>query len=138
MIGASCIALLAGTTLLILPTGAVTLSWTHSVERTSWEEDYTASTEGLLLTEARIEAIGAGMEPPASAIREGRWWRYRPSLPPLPSIDLANSAFMGGYSICWDADCRRLGSMVPGNEPVAIKASRCAGEGAGPPPAATP
>src|SRR3546814_5687584 len=77
---AACIALVAGAAVVVLPTPTITLAWMHTVEKTRWEEDYLASTAGVAITEARIEAIDAGMEPPASAIREGRWWRYKPSL----------------------------------------------------------
>src|SRR3546814_561729 len=107
---AACIALLAGTIFVVLPTQTMTLIWTHTVEKTRWEEDYSASAEGIVITEVRIEAIGAGMEPPASAIREGRWWRYRPSLPTLASVELANSNFAEGYSLCWNHKCRALRS----------------------------
>jgi len=125
VIANACIALLAGTTSVVLPTQDMTLIWTHTVERTGWEEDYSASAQGILITEARIEAIGAGMEPPPSAVREGRWWRYHPSLPRLPSVDLANSTFAGGYTICWDSRCRSLGSIIPQGEQVSIVASEC-------------
>jgi hypothetical protein len=135
--GASCIALVTAVAALILPADSVTLSWTHTVERTAWEEDYLASPQGLILTEARIEAIGAGMEPPAQAVRDGRWWRYRPSLPPLPSIELANSELGEGYSICWGSGCRRLRTLVGPGEPVAIETARCPREGTDPAPIVT-
>src|SRR3546814_19527297 len=102
----------------------MTLTWTHTVEKTRWEEDYSASAEGIVITEARIEAIGAGMEPPASAIREGRWWRYRPSLPTLASVELANSNFAEGYSLCWNRNCRALATVIPQAERVAIPEAR--------------
>lgn len=123
---AACIALLAGATFVVLPTQTMTLTWTHTVEKTRWEEDYSASAEGIVIMEARIEAIGAGMEPPASAIREGRWWRYRPSLPTLVSVELANSNFAEGYSLCWNHKCRALATVIPQAERVAITAADCA------------
>lgn len=125
MIGAACIALVAGAAVAVLPAQAITLSWTHSVEKTGWEEDYSATAGGITITEARIEALGAGMEPPASATRAGRWWRYRPSLPLLSSVDLANSTFAAGYTICWNASCRPLGTIVPQGRRVTIVASEC-------------
>ncbi|HEY9566964.1 MAG TPA: DUF1850 domain-containing protein [Thalassobaculum sp.] len=122
---AACIALVAGAAVVVLPTPTITLAWMHTVEKTRWEEDYQASTAGVAITEARIEAIGAGMEPPASAIREGRWWRYKPSLPVLPSVVLANSTFADGYSLCWSTECRPLAVIAPQGEQVAITASEC-------------
>lgn len=116
---------LAAAALVVLPTQSITLSWLHTVEKTTWEEDYAASAAGVTITEARIEAFGAGMEPPASAVREGRWWRYRPSMARM-SVDLANSAFAGGYTICWNSTCRPLASIVARGEPVSITSSPCA------------
>jgi hypothetical protein len=122
---ASCIALVSGLGLVVLPTPVLTLSWTHTVEKTVWEEDYSASADRVTITEARIEAFGAGMEPPASAVRDGRWWRYRPALAALSSVDLANSAFAGGYTLCWNSTCRPLASIVAQGEPVSIVSSAC-------------
>ena len=119
-----CITLAAGA-LVVLPTQSITLSWLHSVEKTTWEEDYAASAAGVAITEARIEAFGAGMEAPASAVRDGRWWRYRPSVA-RTSVDLANSTFAGGYTICWNSTCRPLASIVTRGEPVSITSSPCA------------
>ncbi len=124
---ASCIALVSGLALVVLPTPVLTLSWTHTVEKTVWEEDYTATADRVTITEARIEAFGAGMEPPASAVRDGRWWRYRPALAVLPSVDLANSTFAGGYTLCWNSTCRPLASIVAQGQPVSIVSAPCAG-----------
>lgn len=120
-----CIALVAGATVVSLPTPTMTLTWTHTVEKTSWEEDYLASADGVAIVEARVEALGAGMEPPASAVRKGRWWSYHPALPNLPSVDLANSIFGGGYTVCWNSQCRQLDTIMPRGEPVSIVASDC-------------
>ena len=115
---------LAAAALVVLPTQSATLSWLHTVEKTTWEEDYAASAAGVTITEARIEAFGAGMEAPASAVRDGRWWRYRPSVL-RESVDLANSAFGDGYTICWNSTCRPLASIVARGEPVSITSSPC-------------
>jgi len=125
MIMTTCIALVVGATQVVLPTPEVTLRWSHSVEGTGWEEDYRATPEGVALDEARIEAVGAGMEPPASAVREGKWWRYRPSLPILPVVAFANSGFAGGYAICWSGRCRPLDDLVEQNNGFALQADRC-------------
>lgn len=121
-----CISLAAAAAFVVLPTQSVTLSWLHTVEKTTWEEDYAASAAGVTITEARIEAFGAGMEPSASAVRDGRWWRYRPSRLPMPAVEFANSGFGGGYTICWNSTCRPLASIVACGEPVSITSSPCA------------
>lgn len=129
MSAGACIALAAGASLVVLPSQTMTLTWTHTVEKTSWEEDYAASADGLAIVEARIEAVGAGMEPPASAVRNGRWWHYHPRLPRLSSVDLANSTFGGGYTVCWDSQCRPLDSIMPRGENVSIITSDCSAAG---------
>jgi hypothetical protein len=125
MSAGACIAFIAGATIMVLPTATITLSWTHSVEKTRWEEDYVASAAGVNIVEARIEALGAGMEPPASAARKGKWWHYQPALPSLSSVDLANSMIGGGYTVCWDGQCRPLGSVLPRGQQVSLTASVC-------------
>jgi hypothetical protein len=135
---ATCIALVVGGTQIVLPAAEITLRWSHSVERAAWEEDYRATPEGVVLYEARIEAVGAGMEPPASAVREGKWWRYRPSLPVLPIVAFANSGFAGGYTICWSGRCRLLDVLVAQDDGFALRTDRCAAGKAAPHAWATP
>lgn len=121
-----CIAFAAGGAFIVLPAQQITLGWTHTVEQTRWEEDYATSRDGLTITEARIEAYGAGMEAPASAIRDGRWSRYRPALPVLKEVTLANSRFAAGHSVCWDNQCRPLRMIVPQGQQVTITYASCA------------
>lgn len=120
-----CIALSAGTAQVVLPAERITLGWRHTVEKTRWEEVYAASSDGVKIVEARIEAFGAGMEPPASAERRGRWWHYRPALPALRVVTLANSSFAAGYSVCWNDVCRPLNSLLPRGRQVAITSEHC-------------
>ena len=56
-----------------------TLSWTHSVEKISWEEDWRLTPAGLQLVEARVHGSGAGMEVPDGAVLDDGAWRYRPA-----------------------------------------------------------
>jgi len=122
---AICVAIAAGGAVVVLPTSEITLGWTHTVEQTRWEEDYSVSSDGLAVTEARIEAYGAGMEAPASAVRDGRWTRYRPALPALKEITLANSGFAAGYTVCWHDQCRLLRTMVPQGRQVTLTYASC-------------
>jgi hypothetical protein len=88
---------------------AFTLAWTHSVEKTRWEEDWQVTSRGLELVEARIEGSGAGMEPPPEAKFDGRLWRYHPALPPQSKIVLARSGATGGtWQICFAGACQDL------------------------------
>lgn len=73
----------------VIPADALTLAWTHSVEKTRWEEDYRLVAGGLELAAARIQGSGAGMEPPDDARRRDGFWHYRPRLPLLEKLALA-------------------------------------------------
>lgn len=99
-----------------LPLQGFTLAWTHSIEKTRWEEDYqvlsTADGPRLQLTEARIHGSGAGMEPPPDAVLAGGVWHYRPPLAPLERLHLARSEYVADYSICWDGRCRGLAELA--------------------------
>jgi hypothetical protein len=102
---------------LSLPLTNFTLAWEHTVERIEWQEDYRLTPEGLVLTEARIQGNGAGMEPGQGAALEGGWWRWRPDRPPLPELVLARSG-AGEWRICSESGCRSLDRLIPGNGPV--------------------
>jgi hypothetical protein len=47
-----------------LSIAAFTLVWTHSIEKTDWQEDWRITPKGLELVQARVKGSGAGMEPP--------------------------------------------------------------------------
>lgn len=99
---------------------AFTLSWTHSVEKTLWEEDWRVTPAGLEIVEARIKGSGAGMEPPADAVLEDGWWRYAPAVSPRPELVLAASGATGaGWSLCAEGSCRLVGAAA--GEPVILK-----------------
>jgi hypothetical protein len=105
------VAALTSTLLLRLP-DQVTLAWEHTVEKIRWEEDYTASASGLVLTEARLKGTGAGMEMPPDATLRGGAWHYRPALPALQSLYLRNSRLPLGYELCWGGRCTRLAALI--------------------------
>jgi hypothetical protein len=100
---------------------AFTLVWTHSVERTRWEEDWRMESDRLVLVEARVQGHGAGMEPPEGAQLEGGFWRWPSSLPPIPEIALRRSGATSDWSICIRDDCRTVGDFVgPEADPVLL------------------
>ena len=45
-----------------------TLSWTHSVEKIEWQEDWIINDNQLEIVEARVQGSGAGMAVPLSLI----------------------------------------------------------------------
>ena len=95
------ICILSAGTMLTLAASAFTLSWTHSVEKTRWEERWTGGPEGLTVIEGRIEGSGAGMEPPADAVLVNGAYVYRPTVPAIGELVLAASGATGaGWTIC--------------------------------------
>lgn len=92
--------LAAGKTVTLAVT-AFTLGWSHSVEKTRWEEDWRIGPDGMRIVEARVRGSGAGMEPPEGAVLQGGWWVYAPGIPAMTHLLLAASgATGGGWSIC--------------------------------------
>lgn len=92
---------------------AVTLRWTHSIEKIAWEEDYRVESGQLRLVEARIRGTGAGMEPPAGAVLRNGVWHYVPAVPPLPRLALRHSPHVPAYTLCTTAGCRSLADWLP-------------------------
>ena len=122
-----CIGILAAGVVHVLPTDSFTLRWTHSVERTPWEEDFVVQGTALQLREARVTRSGAGMDPPPAATWSDGWWRYHPALGLLPEVILANSEFADGYVLCWHGgSCVSLDTVAAKGTPVKIAAMPCA------------
>jgi hypothetical protein len=96
-----------------LALAAFTIAWTHSVEQVAWEEDLRIEGDRLIVLEARIKGSGAGMEVPEGAVLRDGFWHYRPDLPPLPELELANSGATADWRLCAGGSCKPLGSFVP-------------------------
>lgn len=111
-LAAAAVCLALGSHQVSLPTDRFTLAWTHSVEKTQWQEDYAISGAGLALTEARIQGTGAGMEPPPDALFRDGWWHYVPHLPVLPELRLTLSPYTADYRLCWKQQCRPLAKLI--------------------------
>lgn len=100
-----------------------TLAWTHSVERTLWEEDWRVEAAGLVLVESRVRGSGAGMEPGPGARLEGGAWRWRPQAATLPVLVLARAPGLEDWRLCTSEGCRPLGALLPGSDgPVTLSA----------------
>lgn len=106
--------IVAGSAGIMLAWSAFTLSWTHSVEKIEWQEDWQIVDGALMVVEARVQGTGAGMEPPADARFAGGWWHYRPQIGPLPSLTLARSGATGDWRLCSGADCVDLAGLTGG------------------------
>lgn len=111
-----CIAIAA--TVLTIPATAFSLSWVHSVEKVEWREEWAVTRAGLELRQARVKGSGAGMEPGEGAVLDDGWWRWTPSLAPIPELRLASSGKTpGGWTLCHSGGCLTLGT-APGDDAV--------------------
>ena len=116
----------AASTPVFVPTTAFTLAWTHSVERVRWEEDYQVSGSAttppqLHLQEARVRGSAAGMEPPADAVLERGWYRYRPATGALEVLRLTRSAYTADYELCTETvPCLPMGHWLPSNGDITL------------------
>jgi hypothetical protein len=112
--------LIAAGKITVIAATAFTLSWTHSVQKTEWQEDWRIDGANRLeIVEARIKGSGAGMEPPEGSVLEDGWWTYRPDLPPRETLMLASSgATVSAWTLCAETICIDVAS--PDNSPVTI------------------
>lgn len=104
--------LVAGAVRFVLPSDEFTLEWQHSVEKTRWEEHYHLVGGRLELTQARVQGLGAGMEPGADAVLEDGWWRWKPDREALAELRLTYSTYASDYRVCWQQRCVELGSLL--------------------------
>ncbi|MDX8501234.1 DUF1850 domain-containing protein [Mesorhizobium sp. VK4C] len=96
-----------------LAVAAFTLSWTHSVERTRWREDWKVLPAGLQVVAAWVKGSGAGMDPPEGSVLRNGWWVYAPRIGPQPRLVLAASGATGeGWTLCTAKGCRELGKAA--------------------------
>jgi hypothetical protein len=105
--------IVAGVVRTALPTDHFTLAWRHSVEKTRWEESYRVDGDRLRLTAARIQGLGAGMEPPPGAVLRQGWWRWQPPSTVIATLSLTQSTYTSDWTLCWENRCRKLGALVP-------------------------
>jgi hypothetical protein len=89
-----------------------TLVWTHSIEKTDWQEDWRVTPEGLVLTQARVKGSGAGMEPPPEARLVDGWFQWQPARPAMPQVVLGNSGVAGEWRLCANGGCRTLSDIL--------------------------
>jgi hypothetical protein len=92
-----------------------TLAWTHTVERTEWQEDWRIEGDRLVLAEARVQGSGAGMEPAADARLVGVFYTWRPDVPPLSEIVLRRTPKANDWRLCADNRCAALAEWLGGD-----------------------
>ena len=94
-----------------LSIAAFTLVWTHSIEKTDWQEDWRVTFQGLELVQARVKSSGAGMEPPPDARLIDGWFQWQPKRAAMPQVVLANSGAAGEWRLCHDGSCKTLSEI---------------------------
>lgn len=107
------------------PVTRFTLAWTHSIEKTRWEEDYRVRRDArgrplLVLVRARILGSGAGMEPPPDAVLRHGWYEYRPASQPSGPLRLTRSRHTADYDWCAAGACVPLGRLLPSDGDVTL------------------
>ena len=108
----------------------ITLRWTHSIQKTAWEEDYRRDGDALRLIAARVRGTGAGMEPPPGAVLRDGAWHYSPAIPPLPRLELHHSPHTAPYVVCSAGTCRPVTEWLPGLPAEAVlELAPCAADG---------
>ncbi|MGF7177164.1 DUF1850 domain-containing protein [Azospirillum doebereinerae] len=118
-----CLTALGGALLAALPGPSFTLSWTHSIEKTEWREEWRVEAQRLVPVEARVQGTGAGMEPGPDARQVDGWLVWVPNLPPQDSLTLAASSFTADHRLCAGGDCRPLADWTGRrDEPVTLRA----------------
>lgn len=98
---------------------SATLRWTHSVQKTVWEEDYRVSADQVELYSARVQGTGAGMEPPDGAVLRGGAWHFQPRLR-LPQVQLRHSPHVAPYTLCTRTRCASVEQWLPGLAPDTV------------------
>ena len=113
--------IMAGGKSMMIATTLFSLSWTHSVEKTEWVENWRVTPQGLELIEARVKGSGAGMDPGEGARLEDGWWVWSPELPVVPELVLASSgATVSAWRLCHAGGCGELGAKP--DQPVRVEA----------------
>lgn len=129
--------LVAGIVRATLPATDFSVAWDHSVEKTRWEEYYRVDGALLELTEARVQGMGAGMEPPSGAVLQNGWWRWQPRGKPLAELRLTFSTFSADYRVCWNQRCDYLAAVLAMRpaEGAVVSVRPCASDDPTTPPA---
>ena len=104
------------------------LSWTHTIEKTEWREEWRVDGAELLLEKASVKGSGAGMEPAAEARLEDGFYVWRPGTR-QSTLMLRRDLHAGDWTLCAQGRCDLLGVWLGVEaDPVEISAdARCEG-----------
>lgn len=103
--------LAAGAAAVHVAASVFSLSWTHTVEKTLWQETWRVEATRFVLTEARVKGSGAGMEPAPDARLEGDFYVWMPDQP-RKEIILRRDPHAGDWKLCAGGRCDLLGAWI--------------------------
>lgn len=110
-----------------VPVQRFTLAWTHSIEKTRWEEDYAVlpgtlpgAMPVLQALTARVRGSGAGMEPPPDAVLRNGWFEYTPPSLAPHGLRLTRSVFTADYDWCVGGRCAPLSALLPSDGDITL------------------
>jgi len=123
-----CLALAAsGAPPVFLPAQHFTLSWTHSIEKVRWEEDYAVvpgagpgAAPELRALAARVRGSAAGMEPPDDARLVNGWYTYTPRISAPKALRLTRSEFTPDFSWCQQGQCVPLSNWIASDGGITV------------------
>ncbi|MGA1339669.1 MAG: DUF1850 domain-containing protein [Pelagibacteraceae bacterium] len=114
--------ILSGAKLTTVAISLFTLSWTHSVEKTEWQENWRINNSNLEIVEARIKGSGAGMDPPENAVLKNGWYVYKPQIGQIKELNLSTSnTDLVNWKICFSGNC----TVLENNNQKPIKIYAC-------------
>lgn len=90
---------------------AFTLSWTHTVQKTRWEEDWRVEPDRLVIVEARVQGSGAGMEPPPEAVLRQGFYRWQPGTA-VAELVLRQAPGAGAWTLCAADGCATIAERL--------------------------
>ena len=110
---------LAGAGIVVrIATAAFTLSWSHTIEHTQWQERWLVRPHALHLETASVQGSGAGMDPGPGAVLNQGSWTWHPRLD-IPELVLRGAKEAGEWTLCTDSGCQPLGAHIPA-DPVRL------------------
>ena len=114
--------ILSGAKLTTIAISLFTLSWTHSVEKIEWQENWRINNSNLEIVEARIKGSGAGMDPPENAVLKNGWYVYKPQIGQIKELNLSTSnTDLVNWKICFNGNC----TVLENNNQKPIKIYAC-------------
>ena len=114
--------ILSGAKLTTVAISLFTLSWTHSVEKIEWQENWRINNSNLEIVEARIKGSGAGMDPPEKAVLKNGWYVYKPQIGQIKELNLSTSnTDLVNWKICFSGNC----TVLENNHQKPIKIYAC-------------